>query len=205
MKFKNLVSIGDNCEVGIQLVRLGYSKGSLFRYAASRLSDIVNFIENDGQGLFDKDNIKAINANMVRCLKYRFAFHTKFQIEKMDDGQFVLIDGQDEQYDREFEKLLYLKESFFSYLRNTSEPVLFIYRSRYSKFDDIYKFIELLEKRYPSLLFKVLLIKSKEQSFATDHEKIIVEEVKHLAIPGAEIKGADECGWNQISDKYFQI
>ena len=70
------VSLGFNCEIGMQFVRIGYEVSSFFRYTFSPNESTLNLIRNDFRDIYLKENLVPHTDSMVRDVKYNIMFHS---------------------------------------------------------------------------------------------------------------------------------
>jgi hypothetical protein len=74
-----LEALGDNCEFGFLLRRLGFEDGMLFRWASIRPQCLLATLRNDFVDLYQFDNLVPAQVGMVRDLHYGIAWHTGVQ------------------------------------------------------------------------------------------------------------------------------
>ena len=72
-----LEGLGDNCEFGFLLRRLGFEDGMLFRWAAIRPESLLATLRGDFEQIYEFDNLVPQQAMMVRDLHYGTAWHTQ--------------------------------------------------------------------------------------------------------------------------------
>ncbi|MBN2716296.1 MAG: hypothetical protein JXX14_10605 [Deltaproteobacteria bacterium] len=197
-----IVPVGDNCEVGLQLYRAGFTRGSLLRFASSKLKNVVQLIEDDFKGAFE--NVLPRSPETVRCLKYDIRWHTRFDIRK-ENGQWVIPESNFKaQYPNELTKINFLIERLRTQLRGT-QRLLFIYKSNVGDFEDIGAFIELIEKKYPQLPFSFLLVKTPQQTIGLTHSRLFVEDVQWLAPYTNALNGGNNKNWYRILGRYMKV
>jgi hypothetical protein len=71
-----LEGLGDNCELGFVLRRMGFEGGMLFRWASIRPESLLATLRGDFAGMYDFDNLVPQNPKMVRDLHYGTSWHT---------------------------------------------------------------------------------------------------------------------------------
>lgn len=72
-----LEGLGDNCELGFVLRRLGFEDGMLFRWASIRPESLLATLRGDCAELYEFGNLVPQNAKMVRDLHYGTSWHTQ--------------------------------------------------------------------------------------------------------------------------------
>jgi hypothetical protein len=72
-----LEGLGDNCELGFVLRRLGFEDGMLFRWASIRPESLLATLRGDCADLYEFGNLVPQNAKMVRDLHYGTSWHTR--------------------------------------------------------------------------------------------------------------------------------
>jgi hypothetical protein len=107
-----LEGLGDNCEFGFVLRRLGLEDGMLLRWASIRPESLLATLRGDFTQLYDFDNLVPQNAKMVRDLHYGTAWHSQMSSSRRAGTQsFDLQAGQRRSiHGREASKLSYLTE-----------------------------------------------------------------------------------------------
>ena len=206
MNVKYIIPVGDNCETGCHLTRNGYSFSSLFRYAGAELENVISVIENNFCGLFSYEKITPVHAGMVMCENYWISWHTGFSTSKSESSEeWIFNDKSYSQYEKEISKLNHLRDNLIEALECSSGTVLFIYRSKRGRFSELIRFINLIEKKYPKLDFKLLVVKSREQKIGVSHQRIDVRNVKYLAPYEEAVTGGDDKNWNRILSKYIDV
>lgn len=168
--FDEWISIGDNCEFGLSLERVGYKYSSLFRFARADLHKIVKLLKNDCAGLFE--SITPVSKNMAMCNTYGISWHTEIQFE-YHNNEWRFKDGEycQESIDKEREKLFYLHKKFVNDLK--------------------YKRVLLYHKSNTSVDIKVLAeLKCYIESISNNNNLIVIgcnEKTKfynlHLCLP----------------------
>ncbi len=197
-----IIPVGDNCELGAQLTRAGFVKGSLFRYAASRLSNVVSLIENDFEGFF-KD-VFPTSIRGVTCRRYSIGFHVKFAIRQTENGFEVDSENYSEDYQKEYSKISYLVERFKKQLTG-NQKVLFVYKSNRGDFEPIERFIHVVEQKYPGLDFSFLLVKTPDQKLEYRHSRLFVEDVSFFNSYEKAVDAGDKDRWFEILGKYMKV
>lgn len=206
MNVKYIIPVGDNCEIGCHLTRNGYSYSSLFRYAGAELENVISVIENDFSNLFSYEKITPVHENMVMCENYWISWHTGFSASQSKLGEdWTFNEKSYSQYEKEISKLNHLKDNLIKALECSSGVVLFIYRSKRGRFSELIRFVDLVEKKYPQLDFKLLVVKSRDQSLKVSHRRIDVENVSFLAPYEEAVLGGDDKNWNKILGKYIDV
>lgn len=70
------VSLGHNCEAGLQFRRIGYEESSFFRFTSNSFESVLAVIRDDFAGVFQRDNLQPHTDDMVRNTLYEIVFHS---------------------------------------------------------------------------------------------------------------------------------
>lgn len=81
MGYDAYVSLGFNCEPGLQFQRHGYHEGSFFRFTFSSLESTLALLRADFADVFLKENIVPHTDTLVRDVKYGVVFHSDLHSE----------------------------------------------------------------------------------------------------------------------------
>jgi hypothetical protein len=107
-----LEGLGDNCELGFVLRRMGFEAGMLLRWASIRPESLLATLRGDFADLYEFDNLVPQNSKMVRDLHYGTSWHT--QMYSSLRAGTLTFDSDEEQrraiHAREVVKLSYLVE-----------------------------------------------------------------------------------------------
>lgn len=105
-----LEGLGDNCEFGFYLRRLGFDDGMLFRWASIKPESLLATLRGDFEHLYAFDNLIPVQPGMVRDLHYGTAWHTQMYSTR-HEGTLVFNDDVETRrgtHAREASKLTYL-------------------------------------------------------------------------------------------------
>lgn len=72
-----LEGLGDNCELGFVLRRLGFEDGMLFRWASVKPESVLATLRGDFRALYEFENLVPRNSKMVRDLHYGTCWHSQ--------------------------------------------------------------------------------------------------------------------------------
>jgi Putative papain-like cysteine peptidase (DUF1796) len=130
--YDSYISLGDNCEIGLQFRRIGYEHSSFFRFTASPFKSTYQIIENDFQNIFLKENLvprvcRDRETVMVRDTKYDIGIHAAMPYVKTEKGKNLFIQNEafNAAYDREYSKVRYLIEKWNSLVKS-DQNVLYL-------------------------------------------------------------------------------
>jgi tetratricopeptide (TPR) repeat protein len=70
------ISLGSNCEAGLQFRRFGYEESSFFRFTLSSFAATFAALESDFAGMFKRDNIRPHTDGMVHDIGSGITFHS---------------------------------------------------------------------------------------------------------------------------------
>lgn len=81
-------SLGDNCELGFVLRRLGHNSGSLFRWASMKPPQLLAMLRADLTGIYEFDELEPLRLSMVLDRRYGVGWHTDMAIA-LEDGRLA--------------------------------------------------------------------------------------------------------------------
>ncbi len=181
-KFDHYISLGDNCEVGLQFMRYGYNESSFFRYVACDIDSLANLIENEFNGIFLFENLVPSYDDMVRDVKYGIAFHSDMK-SSIVDGVRVFLHEEVERkqvYQAEYSKVIYLLEKWRSQILARESVLYFIKSNREinkEQFSAIFGFID----PYGSGNVKLVNLVDRDLDFYVKDGRLIYECVSRFA------------------------
>src|SRR4051812_28696253 len=82
---RRLEGLGDNCELGFVLRRLGFEDGMLFRWASVKPECLLATLRGDFQSLYEFENLVPQNPRMVWDLQYGASWHSRMH-SSVDEG-----------------------------------------------------------------------------------------------------------------------
>ena len=191
-----IISLGDNCEIGGNLKRLGIFDSSLLRNARSVLPDLLVLIENDFKNVFS--DVEAGDWGLIKCIKYNISWHSGIKIEEQGINW---TERNKSVYENEKTKLDYLANKLRGQL-DSKDKILFIHKSPHITTDGIDSFVEKLIKLKPNLNFKLLIVTDKVLD-ASRYSNVFIEKINYLAPYNDSIKGSDFFNWIKILRKHI--
>lgn len=113
-------SLGDNCEPGFVLRRLGCEAGSLFRWARLTPDQLLAVLRADFAGIYEFPGLTPLYLDMVKDKRYGIGWHSEMRSAVADDGRwrFIADDvARQKIYRQEIDKIRYLVSKFISHAR----------------------------------------------------------------------------------------
>jgi len=109
-----LESLGDNCELGFVLRRLGYEKGGFFRWASSTPQKVAQLLKSDFHNTYKFEYLRPRNQKMVEDTSSGISYHSDMHSRFENDSWQFIDDEQSRRaiHAKEIEKLSYLLERF---------------------------------------------------------------------------------------------
>lgn len=168
--FDSYISLGDNCEAGLQFERIGYHESSFFRYLYSPVESTIRLLENDFKGVFLRENLvpHQYNNHMVCDVKYDIYFHSQLVSAKDSQGNLYFLSDYnfEELYQQELGKVhyfiqkwealaasgkrvLYLMKDELNPSREKAEHVTSLVRQRYPDHDFLLVYLQVETHREP--------------------------------------------------------
>ncbi|MBM6582747.1 hypothetical protein ILT44_21305 [Microvirga sp. BT689] len=121
-----LESLGDNCELGFVLRRLGYEKGGFFRWVSSTPQKVAQLIKSDFHNTYRFENLRPRNQKMVEDTSSGISYHSDMH-SRLENGSWQFIADEQSRraiHGKEIEKLSFLLERFRERLK--AKNTLFI-------------------------------------------------------------------------------
>lgn len=195
--FDKYISLGDNCEIGLNFSRVGYEYSSLLRFAMTPTKSLLSLLDGCFDGLFE--TISPISNNMCQCQKYKISFHTKIHSEingdvrKYKDGIDV-----DTIHQNDLNKIKYLTEKLISDM-SSPDKILYLLKSNVTtKHDDILSIFNKI-KSYGGN--PTLLVLSLQETSENINNNIVYECFPRFA-PYNDAYDYDVEAWDNIFIKY---
>lgn len=199
------ISLGSNCEAGLQFRRIGYDESSFFRWVFSPFESTYSLIKNDFQDLYIKDNLVPAWDKMVRDSKCKISFHSHL-LSKQDEqtGKRYFLTNYDfeKKYQEEYQKIQYFVEKWNN-LVNSDRKVLYILKEeqRGSK-TKAQKLLNLFEQKYPNHDFTIAYVQSKK-----NHESDWgFDKLKNIYFPRfaptSQADDGDIAAWDELFNKF---
>jgi hypothetical protein len=113
LDLSRIESLGDNCELGLVLRRLGSEDGSLFRWASIKPQSLLATLKGEFDRFYDFENLAPCRKKMVRDLHYGTAWHSEMTSSPNGDGELAFDDDEPTRrliFAAESRKRLYLLE-----------------------------------------------------------------------------------------------
>jgi hypothetical protein len=176
----------------------GVSAANMFDWWITPGGALVRLIEQDFEGLFDRDNLAMVgDCKSVANLRYGILHHHDFP---RNDEEDRVVEVADERLERNREKFAYLKRRWDA-LEENETPVLFV---RYgwlmgeSLLDGIPAngtdrgpagLMDALDRRFPKLEYRILLIDAPEVELR--HPKVLYRNSLIFTQPGESLNRID--------------
>ena len=205
--FDEYISLGDNCEAGLQFWRINYHEGSIFRFSIIDSEDLTNLIRSNFKNIFLKENLNPAPVDyMVRDTKTNIALHSALypSLDKVSGKRFFRNDYDfDEVYREEKRKVDYLVEKWRELVSSPKRVLYFIKRNQLSNQNDAEMVLETFLEIYPEHNFIILYIQPESlREPDWEHEKLHNVYVDFLAPYDNSEKGADAKGWDKLFTQY---
>lgn len=180
--YMHYISLGDNCEVGLQLVRYGYNESSFFRYVACDIDALMNLINKDFDDVFGFVNVVPSYDDMVRDEKYNIALHSKMRSSLVDGKRAFDLssDGRAGLYSAEKSKVKYLLDKWREQIRNKESAVYFIKSNKDINEDEFKSILEFVDPENSGRVKLVNLIISERNADPVD-ERVVFERISRFA------------------------
>lgn len=122
-------SLGDNCELGFVMRRIGHDSGSLFRWASMKPHSLLAMLRADLTGFYRFEDLSPLRAAMVCDDAYGIGWHSDMRCHAVG-GRMAFVDDRPTRlaiHLREQRKLRYLVAKFRA--RASLGGVLFVIKS----------------------------------------------------------------------------
>jgi len=205
--FDAYISLGDNCEPGLQFRRIGYEESSLFRFTVVDSEPLIKLLRNDFKDLFLKENIEPASVDhMVIDRLTGVAFHSKLYstIDKISNQRVFRNDYDfNKVYREEKKKVDYLVEKWRHLVASDKRVLYFRKRNCNSGREDAETILATFNDCYPGHDFLILYIQSRDRSEPDwGHSRLRNLYLDYLAPYDKVETGADNRGWNMIFRDY---
>gem|GEM_PF-1794151 len=205
--FDRYISLGDNCEAGLQFWRIGYDESSIFRFTIIDSDKLINIIENNFTDIFDRENLVPASVDhMIRDTKTGIAFHSELYsaIDPTNGKRSFRNDYNfDEVFAKEKTKVEYFVQKWRELTSSKERVLYFIKKNQCSNREDAENILNTFLKHYPEHDFLILYIQPITL-FEPDwgFERLHNVYVDHLAPYDNTEEGADTTGWNELFRRY---
>ena len=200
--YDEYISIGDNCEAGLNFWRIGYDYSTIFRFSRGNLKDYLLLLNENFEG--GLESFRAISDDMICCNKYRVSWHSDIKSKMLDGKRIIIKDPSDVEclISKEKDKLGYLMTKWRQDI-NSSKRIAFFYKNNdVIDLSDVENFVSYVKGINPNLLFKVIVLHHEGQILkGLLPECSILEEIKFFA-PYNDAYGYSVDCWNNIFNKH---
>lgn len=195
--FDKYISLGDNCEAGLNFSRIGYEYSSLLRFAMTPSKSLLDLFNNKFEGVFEE--ITPVSSNMCQCQKYKISFHTKMHSEIIDEKRVFKKDIDIEEVHKvDLEKIAYLTKKLISDMKS-QDKILYILKCRQGLKKEFVRDVYSKISSYGGN--PTLLILSENILEQVDSEFIHYEYMSRFA-PHTNAYDYDKTAWDKIFAKY---
>ena len=206
--FDSYISLGDNCEAGLQFRRIGYKESSFFRFTSSNFATTFNIIKNDFKKVFAREYImpRPKCSKMVLNTKYNIAFHSKLTSTISSEGQeFSQSYDFDEVFQHETNKINYLI-SKWNQMMNSERHILFILKNdspkKYLNEEKVSKLAELFLDKYKNHNFQILCLQLDKFSEPQWKNPYLINRYFPFFAPRTSAGKSYNAGWNKVFEDF---
>lgn len=198
-----ILCLGNNCEMALQLKRLGYDESNFFRYTYCPFESLVKILKTDFKNIFRFENLVPIADGMIQDKQFGISFHSEMKSYVENGRRFFSNSYQERKkiYDLELDKIQYLVHKWFSALESDKKKVFLIKPGANELLNnDNFKFIEdyLNSKNCHNYEFFLLLDKSSECIVNRRNVKI---HILDSYAPDTNVLEADERGYENLMSR----
>lgn len=203
--FDAYISLGDNCEAGLQFLRIGYKESSFFRFTSANFNTTFNIIKNNFNDVFNQEYIipRPKCEKMVLNKKYGIAFHSKLssKIEQNGTQKFATAYNFAEVFQNETSKIDYLI-SKWNQMMSSERRIMFLLKNdsehKHISQNMANKLCRLLLKKYKNHNFQILCLqldKFKEPQWENPY---LINRYFPYFAPRVSAKNGSIDSWDQI-------
>lgn len=158
------ISLGNNCEAGLQFRRIQYENSSFFRFTYSPFKSTIELIKNDFKNVFLKENLVPLTDTLVRDTKYGISFHSRLpsQVDSQGKRQFLYSSDFDELYNQDYGKVLYLVNKWFRLVNSNTNTLYFIKDEKNTSRENAELLLNLFLKKYPDHNFSIVYLQLEQ-------------------------------------------
>ncbi len=205
--FDAYISLGDNCEPGLQFRRIGYEESSIFRFTVVDSDALVNLLRNDFKNLFLKENLEPASVDhMVTDRLTGVSFHARLY-SRIDPDSGLRVFRNDYDFDKVYQeekkKVDHLVAKWRQLVASKKKVLYFRKRNPNPGREDAEAILETFTECYPGHDFLILYLQPRDR-FEPDwgHARLHNLYLDHLA-PYHDVEvGADREGWDRIFRSY---
>jgi hypothetical protein len=205
--FDAYISLGDNCEPGLQFRRIGYEESSIFRITVIDSDQLICLLKSDFKNLFLKENLKPASVDhMVIDQLTGVAFHSKLY-STIDENSGLRVFRSDydfdEVYRQEKKKVDYLVEKWRQLVASKKKVLYFRKRNYSPGREDAEAILQTFNDCYPGHDFLILYLQPRDRAEPDwGHARLRNIYLDHLAPYDDAEAGADRKGWDRIFHDY---
>lgn len=196
------VSLGNNCEVGLQFRRIGYEESSFFRFTSNSLESVLAIIRNDFAGVFQRENLQPHTDDMVMDTRYDIVFHSGLKsVENPGSAQrhFLPSYDFDEVYGcKDAPKVRHLVAKWHALTRSQQE-VLYILKlndeNRRALATDL---LALFREKYPAHRATILCLQTVDPAESDWEVPGLINRHFPRFAPFDNTHDADTAAWDRI-------
>ncbi|MEB3356529.1 MAG: DUF1796 family putative cysteine peptidase [Synechococcales bacterium] len=160
MGFDTYISLGNNCEAGLQFRRIGYEESSFFRFTFAPFESVIELIKNGFEGVFQKENLVPSADKMVTDSRYSISFHSQLISEMQVNGKRVFVESLDFDsiYRKEYEKIQYFIEKWNKVVSSDKTVLYFIKGERNTGRERAQLLLDTMASKYPGHQFSIIYL-----------------------------------------------
>lgn len=153
------ISLGSNCEAGLNFRRIGYEVSSFFRFTSCNYATMFKLIESDFANVYAKENIVPVLDRMIRDTGTGIVHHTRLlSHETNGTRQFTQDYDFDEVYAQEYSKVQYLIQKWRDLARSNKKVLYFFKHHHATSRAAAEKLLNLMRTQYPQHQCDILYI-----------------------------------------------
>jgi hypothetical protein len=201
--FDAYISLGDNCEAGLEFTRIGYAESSFFRFTSSLFESTYRLIDNDFGGIYRKENLVPVGEGvpMVRDVEYDIVFHSNLPHRKdPDTPQCRLIAGSvlDEIHAGEMSKIRHFIDKWNALTRSDREVLYFVKLPEGPGRILAGRLLDLFSRKYPGHRFTLLFLQTEDRREPDWGLPRVLNRYLPRFAPWQNAHDSDHAAWDRI-------
>ena len=203
------ISLGDNCEAGIQFKRIGYEESSFFRFTSSSFDSTLEILKNNFQDIYNPQYLipRPDCNSMVVNTKYNIAFHSKLDSKKNERGEqeFLSTYNFEEVLQKETDKINYLIHKWNQLMMSERRVLFFLKNDSSENYIDessAGELCSLLLEKYSNHNFKILCIQLDKFRESKWNNPYLINKYFPFFASRRTAKKGFVSGWNVLFSEF---
>jgi tetratricopeptide (TPR) repeat protein len=204
-KFDQYISLGFNCEAGLQFQRIGWNQSSFFRFTLAPFEALCALLQNDFAGIYQRENLVPCDEDMVTDLGTGIGFHSRMRsVVDSATNRYRFEPNPDlvEIHRAEAEKASYLAEKWRQQARSAMRILYFLKLEGPKARERAIYLRDLILRFYPQHDFMLLVLQTEEQREPDWNVDRIVNRYLVRFCPPTDAFNGDTASWDRLFEEF---